>query len=32
MCALFGLFLAIHYDAPWYVWIIGFLCVMADKN
>lgn len=32
MTALFGLFLAIHYDAPWYVWIIGLLCVMADSK
>jgi hypothetical protein len=32
MCALFGLFMAIHYDAPWYVWIVGFLCVLLDSH
>ena len=32
MTALFGLFMAIHYDAPWYVWIIGFICVVLDSK
>ena len=32
MTALFGLFMAIHYDAPLWVWIVGFLCVCLDDH
>jgi uncharacterized membrane protein YecN with MAPEG domain len=32
MLALFGLFLAIAYAAPWWVWVIGFLCVLLDSK
>lgn len=28
MLALFGFCMAIAYDAPWWVWVIGFLCVL----
>ena len=30
MCAIFGFFMAVSYDAPFYVWVIGFLCVFID--
>jgi hypothetical protein len=32
MLAAFGFFMAVGYDAPWYVWLIGFLCYCADDN
>jgi hypothetical protein len=30
MLALFGFFMALAYDAPWYVWVIGFLCLLTN--
>lgn len=30
MLALFGFFLAVAYDAPFWVFIIGALCLMID--
>jgi len=30
MSALFGLFLCIGMGAPWWVYIIGFICVLLD--
>lgn len=32
MLALFGFFMALHYDAPLYVWLIGFLCLLLDDK
>lgn len=32
MLALFGLFMAIYYDAPLLVWIVGALCLILDSN
>ena len=31
MLAIFGFFMAIAYDVPLYVWVIGALCLMLDK-
>ena len=31
MLAIFGFFVCLGLDAPWYVWIIGFLCLLADS-
>jgi hypothetical protein len=31
MLALFGFFMAVAYHAPWWVFVIGFLCVLADS-
>lgn len=28
--ALFGLGLCIAYNAPWWVYVIGFICLMVD--
>jgi hypothetical protein len=30
--SIFGICMAIAYEAPWWVWIIGLLCVMADAD
>jgi hypothetical protein len=30
MLALFGFFMAWAYSVPWWVWVIGFLCLIAD--
>lgn len=32
MLAIFGLVMAIHYEPPWYVWVVGFLCVLLDSK
>lgn len=32
MLALFGFFMAVGYNAPWYVWLIGLLCYYVDDN
>ena len=32
MLALFGFFMAIAYDASFYVWVIGLLCLLVDKS
>jgi len=32
MTALFCLFMAIAYEAPWYIFLIGFLCVATDLD
>lgn len=32
MLALFGLFMAIAYDAPWYIWLIGFMCLCIESS
>jgi len=32
MTALFGLFVCIALDAPWYAYVIGFLCLCADSG
>lgn len=31
MTALFALIVCIHYDAPFYVFVIGFLCLLLDS-
>lgn len=31
MLALFGFFMAVAYSAPWWVFVIGFLCILADS-
>jgi hypothetical protein len=31
MLALFGFFLAIACNAPWWVFVIGFLCLLVDS-
>jgi hypothetical protein len=30
MLAIFGFFMALAYNAPWWVWVIGFLCLLLD--
>ena len=30
MVAIFAFFLAIAADAPWYIFVIGFLCLIMD--
>lgn len=30
--AIFGFLMAWGYDAPWYVWVIGFLLLCADHD
>lgn len=30
MLALFGFFMALAYNAPWWVWVIGFLCILVE--
>lgn len=30
MLAIFGFIVCFHYSAPWYVWLIGFLCLVLD--
>jgi hypothetical protein len=32
MVAIFAFFLAVAYDAPWYVFVIGFLCLIMDSH
>ena len=32
MLALFGFFMALAYNAPLYVWVIGFLCLLLDSK
>lgn len=32
MTAFFGLALAIGLDAPWYAYVIGFICVVLDSK
>lgn len=32
MLALFGFFMAVAYGAPWWVWVIGFLCVLLEQD
>lgn len=32
MTALFGLFACIHFDAPWYFFVIGFFCLLLDSK
>lgn len=32
MLAIFGLAMAIAYDAPWWVWVIGFLAILHDAE
>lgn len=32
MTALFGFFACIALDAPWYAYVIGSLCAMADGS
>jgi hypothetical protein len=29
--ALFGLLMAVIYDAPWHLWAIGFLCIILQQ-
>lgn len=31
MVALFAFFVCIHYDAPWYIFLIGFLLLLMEK-
>lgn len=30
MLAVFGFFMALAYDSPWWVWVIGYLCFVLD--
>lgn len=30
LLAAFGFFMALAYDASWYVWLIGFFCLLFD--
>ena len=30
MLALFGFFVCIGFGAPWYVFVIGFMCLLID--
>lgn len=30
LLALFGLGMAIHYDAPFYVFLVGYICVLLS--
>lgn len=30
MLALFGFFVCVGLDAPWWVFLIGFLCLLLD--
>lgn len=32
MVALFGFFMACAYAAPWWVFVIGFLCLWIDNE
>jgi hypothetical protein len=32
MLALFGFFMSIAYHAPWYVFVIGFLCLVVEER
>jgi hypothetical protein len=32
MLALFGFFMAWAYSAPWWVWLIGFLCLLLEAG
>jgi hypothetical protein len=32
MLALFGFCMAWNYDSPWYVWLIGFICLLLDNR
>jgi len=32
MLAAFGFFMAAGYHAPWWVWLIGFLCLLLDDR
>lgn len=32
MLALFGFFLAVAYDAPFWVFLVGFLCLLLDAG
>lgn len=32
MLALFGLFTCIALDAPWYAYVIGLICLLADAH
>lgn len=32
MTALFGLFACMALDAPWYAYLIGFICLLFDSN
>jgi hypothetical protein len=32
MLALFGWFVCMVLDAPWWLFVIGFLCLIIDSN
>jgi len=32
MTAIFGLVLTIYYEAPWWVYLIGFFCLCLDAD
>lgn len=32
LLAYFGLFMALAYGSPWWVWLIGFLCLLIDAD
>lgn len=32
MLAFFGFFMALTYEAPWWVWLIGSLCLLIDSD
>jgi len=32
MLALFGFFMALAYKSPWWVWLIGLLCLLLEAG
>jgi len=32
MVALFAFFICVHYDAPWYIFLLGFLLLCIDGS
>lgn len=32
MLAIFGFIMAIAYDSPWWVWLVGGICLLLDGS
>lgn len=32
MLAIFGFLMALLYNAPWPVWVLGFICLCLDER
>lgn len=32
MVAIFAFFVCVHYDAPWYLFLIGFLLLLMESK